>query len=484
MPEVPGNDKLRENDSSVYVELVSNQFGELGLTSAQVKVLNDHGYEQPTPVQTECIPLLLAGRDLIGQSKTGTGKTAAFALPILAALEVKQFQLQALVICPTRELAAQVAREIRKLGRVHPDLVVRELCGGAPIWPQTEALRRGVHIAVGTPGRLLDHHKRESLDLRSIRTVVLDEADRMLDMGFLPDVEKILEGMPRDRQTVLFSATIPTTIASLCEAHQRNAAHITVAETEAETSHIRQLAVISRPDQRIDALFWTLGQFPFESALVFCNFKASVAEVDANLAAAGASVDCIHGDLDQFQREQVLAKFRNGSVRLLIATDVAGRGIDVKDLDLVINYEMPAQPDIFVHRVGRTGRAGKVGVAVSIATAKERRKFADIETATKTTIERLSPPAIWPTEPSDSVTRDAQMSTILISGGRKDKVRPGDILGALTGEAGGLSGPEVGRIEIHDRFSYVAVAKKKASSANRCLNRGRIKNKRFKATLV
>ena len=465
-------------------------FASLSLTPSLLAVVAELGYEQPTPVQSECIPVLLAGKDVIGQSKTGSGKTAAFALPILQNLNLAPRSLQALVVCPTRELAAQVVRELRRLGRKHPGLQVLAIVGGEPIHSQSRALERGVHVVVGTPGRLLDHLERGTLRLESVKTVVLDEADRMLDMGFQADVEQILAAVSQPgkvHQTVLFSATFPDSIEAMSRAHQRTPVRVTIGEPKQAMPEIRQLAVAAETDERLHALYRVLGQYPHESVLIFCNFKASVAEVRDSLASCGASVDCLHGDLDQFDRDQVLARFRSQSVRILIATDVAGRGIDVEHLDLVVNYELPSPAENYVHRIGRTGRAGRLGLAVSLVAARETSKLEAIEQLTGRTIERLPRVRGGETDLEILATEfvsDAPMDTILISGGRKDKVRPGDIMGALTGEAGGLNAADVGKIELHARWSYVAVATRVSRSAVKSLNNGRIKGKKFRATLI
>jgi len=465
---------------------VPTDFASLALSPTLLAVVGELGYATPTPIQVQSIPVLLAGKDLIGQSKTGSGKTAAFALPILHSLDLSSRSLQALIVCPTRELTEQVAREVRKLGRKHDGLVVLTLTGGKPFAPQSDSLGRGVHIAVGTPGRLLDHLTRGTLDPSGIGTVVLDEADRMLDMGFQADMEKILRALPKKRQTVLFSATFPETIESISRAHQNAAVRVTIDDGE-QPAEIRQLALLAERDKKLSALYWVLAEYAHESALIFCNLKATVAELERALASSGASVDSLHGDLDQFERDQVLARFRNQSVRLLIATDVAGRGIDVQDLDLVINYEMPTQPEVYVHRVGRTGRAGKEGLAVSLITSRDKPRLREIEELTGTSIERVKRDARK--DPglvahAKAFARPAPMHTILISGGRKDKVRPGDILGALTGDAGGLDGTDIGKIEIQDRLSYVAVSRAVGRDAVSALNKGRIKGRRFRATLT
>ena len=462
-------------------------FESLSLSPALLSVVRDLGYERPTPVQSASIPVLLAGRDLIGQSKTGSGKTAAFALPILQRLDLARRSIQAIVLCPTRELSVQVAREFRRLGRGNAGLTAVELVDGQPGKLQRDALGRGAHVAVGTPGRVLDLLQKKALETAAVATIVLDEADRMLDMGFGPDVETILRQLPRSRQTVLFSATFPDAIIAISDSHQRNAVRVTIDDPEGAQLEIRELHLAVRPKDKFSALCWLLCEYPHSSALIFCNLKATVAELAGKLSSEGVSVGRLDGDLEQFHRDQVLARFRNESVRLLIATDVAGRGIDVEGLDLVINYELPQQADIYIHRIGRTGRAGKSGVAISLSTGRVDSRIEAIQEKTGRKIEAIT--RRENDAPSveillRSIARSATMESILISGGRKDKIRPGDILGALTGEAGGLSGDDVGKIEIHDRLSYVAVARGVCRTAVDRLNAGRIKGKRFRATRV
>jgi ATP-independent RNA helicase DbpA len=468
---------------------MSPDFGSLALSPALVEVAAELGYESLTPIQAQSIPVLLAGKDLIGQSKTGSGKTAAFALPILQNLDLGRREVQALVLCPTRELCAQVAREVRKLGRKHKGLQVLVVSGGEPGRPQVQALARGVHVVVGTPGRVLDHLGRGRLRLGAVATAVLDEADRMLDMGFEADMEKILGALPKRRQTVFFSATFPRTIEAMGRIHQRNPVRVNIAEDQAVAPEIRQFARVTGADHKLDALYWVLENQRHESALIFCNQKVVVRKLTRALATSGVSTECLHGDLEQFDRDRVMAMFRNQSVRVLVATDVAARGLDVADLDLVINYDLPSTPEVYVHRIGRTGRAGRVGLAVSLATEREKPQLSTIERFTGSQLERLQGPAKGESGgrgsgPTAALARPAKMDTIQISGGRKDKVRPGDILGALTGEAGGLDSAEVGKIEIHDRLSYVAVASQSSRNAVDSLNDGRIKGRRFRATLI
>ena len=460
-------------------------FAELSLSPALLAVVAELGFQKMTPIQAQTVPVLLEGKDLVGQSRTGSGKTAAFALPILQRVRLETREIAALVLCPTRELSAQVAREIRRLGRRHAGLSVLVLAGGEPVGRQRGALEKGAHIAVGTPGRVLDHLRRRSLRVHRVGTVVLDEADRMLDMGFQEDMEKILRALPSPRQTVFFSATYPSSIAELCEKHQKDPVFVKIEAEPEQAAEIRQLVVPVETEHKIGALRWVLATYPHESALVFANLKVTVAEIAKVLSEAGVSADSLHGDLEQYDRDKVMAKFRNASTRVLVATDVAARGIDIADLDLVVNFDLPSQPDVYVHRVGRTGRAGKVGLAISLRTSRETGKVAAIEqfTGQKLTVtEREAVPRGEKAALAKTLERDAKMATLRISGGRKDKVRPGDILGALTGEAGGLDASDVGKIEIHDHFSYVAVSKSISQSAQQSLSAGRIKGRKFNVT--
>jgi len=462
-------------------------FDSLDLSPSVLAVVKELGYEQMTPVQAEAIPVLLDGKDLIGQSKTGSGKTAAFAIPILETLDIENRAMQALVLCPTRELCAQVAREFRKLGRKHPGLQVLVVSGGLPMRPQAMALERGVHVVVGTPGRLLDHMRRSTLDLSRVAMAVLDEADRMLDMGFAEEMNQILGALPDFRQTAFFSATFPGTIEEMSRAHQKDAVRITIDDPGEEIPEIRQLVIVTEHREKLRALYRALAEFPHESALIFCNLKVTVAELTAKLSEAGVSVDCLHGDMEQFDRDRVMAMFRNQSVRVLVATDVAARGIDVIDLELVVNYDLPSQPEIYIHRIGRTGRAGKRGVAVALATSRDARRLDDIERRIGATLEQMEndrgdargEPVL-----AKHLDRAPKMDTIRLAGGRKDKLRPGDIQGALMGEAGGLSHDQVGKIEVHDRHAYVAVAHDVCRRAFDAINNGRIQFRKIRASQV
>jgi ATP-dependent RNA helicase DbpA len=455
-------------------------FSALSLSPPLLQVLAELDFQTVTPIQAQSIPVLLQGKDLVGQAKTGSGKTAAFALPILQKVQLPRRQLQALVLCPTRELCAQVAGEIRRLGRRLPGLQVLVLAGGQPVRPQVNALEKGAHIAVGTPGRILDLLDREALDTRHLATVVLDEADRMLDMGFREDMERILGETPAMRQTVLFSATFPPDIEALSRTFQKNPMRVTVVEAEAAPD-IQQLGYACAPEEKTALLLRILRQYQPGSAIVFCNLKATVAELTRALRAAGVGADGLQGDLEQFERDQVMARFRNRSTRVLIATDVAGRGIDVEALDAVINYDVPSQPEQYVHRIGRTGRAGRQGLAIALVTPSDERKVEGIEEATGVKLER---PGVETLPPAGKVALESEWATLSISAGRKDKMRPGDILGALTGEAGGLSASEVGKIEIQDRIAYVAVAKHVVRVALQRLSDGRIKGRKYRIDWV
>ncbi|SEL43288.1 ATP-independent RNA helicase DbpA [Stigmatella aurantiaca] len=456
-------------------------FAGLALSPPLLQILAELGFTSATPIQAQSIPVLLQGKDLIGQAQTGSGKTAAFALPLLQKVELPRRQLQALVLCPTRELCAQVAGEIRRLGRRLPGLQVLVLAGGQPIRPQLDALDKGVHIATGTPGRVLDLLQREALDTRHLATVVLDEADRMLDMGFREDMERILGAVPPQRQTVLFSATFPSTIEAMSRAFQKAPVRVTAGEDRA-APEIQQLCYTCDAPEKPRLLLRILRKYQPAAAIVFCNLKATVAELTQELAEAGVSVDGLQGDLEQAERDRVMAKFRNHSTRVLIATDVAGRGIDVEALDAVINFDLPSQPEAYVHRIGRTGRAGRQGLAISLATLRDAQKLEDIEKATGVKQERPGVGTLPPEGQGPSL--ESSWQTLCISAGRKDKMRPGDILGALTGEAGGLSASGVGKIEIQDRLAYVAVAKDLARMALQRLREGRIKGRKHRIDWV
>jgi ATP-independent RNA helicase DbpA len=360
---------------------------------------------------------------------------------------------------------------------------VLTITGGEPFGPQRNALERGVHVVVGTPGRLLEHLERGTISLLEVTTLVLDEADKMLDMGFKVDVERILTKTPEERQTVLFSATLAAPISALSQTHQRDAVSIGVAEPQSP-SDIRQVGVAVEPEAKLAALCWVLAKYPHDSALIFCHLKSTVKDVARALDELGGSADCLHGDLEQLERERVMARFKNESLRWLVATDVAARGIDVEDLDLVVNHDLPTGHDTYVHRIGRTGRAGKAGLAVSLVSVRERVRVSRIEAFTGQSFEPVEFGSKAPPRLPPQLVRAAKMATLRIGAGGKDKLRPGDILGALTGEAGGLHAKDVGKIEIHDRHSYVAVSTQLSATALESLGDGRIPGRRFPVSLL
>lgn len=459
------------------------KFSTLPLEPALISVVKELGFARLTPIQAQSIPVLLEGKDLIGQSKTGSGKTAAFALPILQKIHVERKMLQALVLCPTRELCTQVAREIRKFGRRHAGLQVLILSGGQPIRPQMAALEKGAHVVTGTPGRLIDHIRRSSLDLRQVKFVVLDEADRMLDMGFKDDIETILNSLPKLRQTAFFSATFPNSIEAMSKKYQKDPVKVVVKDDSEDKPDTDQTFYETHYEEKFHALLNLLHEKKPETSLVFCNQKVTVDELTNFLVEKGVSAACLHGDLEQSDRDRVMAKFRNQSIRVLIATDVAARGIDVENLDIVFNFDLPINPETYVHRIGRTGRAGRRGRALSLVMPREWKRVDAIEKFTGVKakariVDGIRPPL------KKVIPQDSKMETLYISGGRKDKVRPGDILGALTGEAGKLDAADIGKIEIHDHFAYVAVTKKIASLALERLNQGKIKGRKFHVKMV
>ncbi|MCX6118483.1 MAG: DEAD/DEAH box helicase [Proteobacteria bacterium] len=480
----------------------------ISLSAGMAATLEELGYQTLTPIQTMSIPILLKGRDLIGQSKTGSGKTAAFAIPILERIKVQDRHIQALIMCPTRELCAQVAREVRKLGRKIPGLHVAVLSGGQFIAPQLLALEKGAHIAVGTPGRIVDILSRKKLATGRIKTIVLDEADRMLDMGFEEDMDYILSAMPDKRQTVLFSATFPESIRSISQRFQNDPESVEIENIENPQDAIDQKFCFVDAENRVDILEQIIAKLKPQSCIVFCNLKAVCADVSADLQARGFSADAIHGDLEQFDRDRVMAKFRNQSTKILVATDVAARGIDIQGLDLVVNFDTPAKPDVYVHRIGRTGRAGRKGLAISLLAQRERHKIDRVSEQLQKPFypsllnEILALPVFFGSSVESSAKVDQtgearetvsgeilplvvhDFATLCIYGGRKDKLRPGDILGALTGSAGGFSGKDIGKIEIQDRLSYVAVNKSIADRALKALSQGQIKKRTFKVSRI
>jgi ATP-independent RNA helicase DbpA len=445
-------------------------FSTLPLAQSWLDNLAQLEYREMTPIQALALPALLAGRDVLGQAGTGTGKTAAFGLALLARIVPRASAPGALVLCPTRELAAQVAEELRRLARPVPHVRVRTLTGGSSIQRERASLEHGVDIVVGTPGRVQDHLVRERLDLTGIRTVVLDEADRMLEMGFIDSVTAIVRATPTDRQTLLFSATFPDAIRTLGATIQRDALHV-VAPADDVAARVTQIVYEAGGLDKIAALVRILGHHRPESAVVFCNHRETCDGVADGLRRAGFAALALHGGMDQHDRNTVLLLLKNGSLRVLVATDVAARGLDIDELGAVVNFDLPLDADLFIHRIGRTARAGHTGLAISLASPGMGAlplAGVPIEKLPAATAESAPPPA---------------MITIAIQGGRQDRLRPGDIVGALTTEVG-LAASDIGKIAITDRISFVAIAEAVGDRALAGLEKGRIKNKRFRSYRV
>ncbi|HJS02038.1 MAG TPA: ATP-dependent RNA helicase DbpA [Variovorax sp.] len=457
-------------------------FSTLPLSPPVLANLQQLGYLQMTPIQAASLPVALAGTDLIAQAKTGSGKTAAFALPLLARLDARRFDVQALVLCPTRELADQVTAEVRRLARAEENIKVVTLCGGVALRGQLSSLGHGAHIVVGTPGRVLDHLERGSLQLDALSTLVLDEADRMLDMGFLDDIATVVRQCPKERQTLLFSATYPEGIAKLAAQFMKNPQQIAVA-AQHEEGQIRQRWYEVQDSERLHAVGLLLNSFRPQSTLAFCNTKQQCRDLAQVLQAQGFSALALFGELEQRERDQVLVQFANRSCSVLVATDVAARGLDIAQLEAVINVDVTPDPEVYVHRIGRTGRAGAEGLALSLASLDEMGRVGKIEQLQGRECE-------WhPLAELASAASDAEgplqppMATLQITGGRKDKIRAGDVLGALTGEAG-FTREQVGKISINEFSTYVAVDRRIASEALHKLSTGRVKGRSVKVRLL
>jgi len=430
-----------------------------------------------TPIQAQSLPLIIDGKDVIAQGKTGSGKTAAFGLGLLQNLDVKRFRIQSLVLCPTRELADQVAKEIRKLARGIHNIKVLTLCGGVPMGPQIGSLEHGAHIIVGTPGRILDHLDRGRLNLDNLNTLVLDEADKMLEMGFQDAVDAIIDLAPKNRQSLLFSATFPDQIKGIAGKLLKDPVMVKVESTHSGNSIDQQFFNVDNNDARKQAIQLLLMQYQPESCVIFCNTKIETVEVTDFLLDSGFSAIELNGDLEQRDRDQTLVRFANKSISILVATDVASRGLDIDNLDAVINYQLAHDADTHVHRIGRTGRAGSKGVACSLFTNKDSYKVVEIEDYMDIRIKESELPDASVLEKE---IFEPQMATLRIDGGKKHKVRPGDILGALTGKDG-IAGKDVGKINVLDFSAYVAVNKSVAKDALHKLEKGKLKGRSFRA---
>ena len=459
--------------------MTENAFTTLSLDPSWIENLDQLGYTSMTAIQARALPVMLEGRDVMGQAHTGTGKTAAFGLALLSRITPGGRLPGALVLCPTRELATQVAEEIRRLARPLANTNVVTICGGHSFSRQREALNNGVDVVVGTPGRVLDHLKKETLRLSKVSTLVLDEADRMLDMGFIDDVSAIADAAASKRQTLLFSATIPEEIRELSETIQEDAAFISVADEAAQAPDIDQILYEIGEVDRLEALERVLAHHRPDSAVIFCNQRDTCDEVTTRLKSLGYSARALHGGMEQRDRDTTLLLFSNASLRLLVATNVAARGLDIEELDAVINYELPRETQAFTHRVGRTGRAGARGIAISLVSEKDERRVEKLDEH----LGDLEPHDAAALPRPDHTPPPAAMKTIAIQGGRKDKLRPGDIVGAFTGELG-IPNQAIGLITTRDRITFVALNRDVAPDALAAIKAGQIKGRNFGVFMV
>lgn len=455
-------------------------FSQLGLRPELTTALTTLNYQLMTPIQAQSLPAILSGKDVIGQGKTGSGKTAAFALGLLQSLQAKQFTVQALVLCPTRELADQVAAEIRRLATAIENIKILSLCGGSPFKAQANSLQYGAHIVVGTPGRIEEHLRRETLQVDTLQTLVLDEADRMLDMGFEESLNNIIEMLPQKRQTLLFSATFPESIQSIAKHVLSEPVHVKVASTHDQAILKQHFYQIADDEERKQAVKLLLMAHNPTSAVVFCNTKKEVKTLTSELAKDGFSVCSLHGEMEQRERDQTLVQFANQSALVLVATDVAARGLDIDTIEMVINYHLAHDPEVHIHRIGRTGRAGKNGFAASLFRDGQDYKLALLS---DTIGQEIVPEALPGLQTLNQVPPKAPMVTLLIDAGKKQKIRPGDILGALTGE-GGIVGEQVGKIKVTAQRSFVAVTKKASQKAINKLSQDKIKGKKIRARFL
>jgi ATP-independent RNA helicase DbpA len=449
-------------------------FSSLSLREGLLNNLSSLGYDVMTPIQAKSLPIMLKGEDVIAKAKTGSGKTAAFGLSVLNKLDVEKFTVQALILCPTRELAEQVSQALRRLARLVPNVKVLNLSGGSPMKPQLDSLRHGAHIIVGTPGRVQKHLDKESLVLKKLHTLVLDEADRMLDMGFYDDIKAIISACPKQRQTLLFSATYPAEIKNIGKQFMRQPKEVLIEDVHAEYDIEQYFYTADNQASKFALLKSLLLHYQPASCLIFCNTKQQTASLSEMLREAGFSSLALNGDMEQIERDQVMVRFANQSCSILVATDVAARGLDIKELPAVINYDLAFEQDVHTHRIGRTGRAGHKGLALSLTTSADAERISAIE-------DNTNYPLMWGAAEQLNKKKtgipQAEMITICLDAGRKDKIRPGDILGALTKDAG-LAGDAIGKINVAALCSYVAIHKSQADKAYRYLQNGKLKGRK------
>ncbi|MCR5153291.1 MAG: DEAD/DEAH box helicase [Lachnospiraceae bacterium] len=514
------------------------RFDETTIEPSILRAVKEMGFEEMTPIQAEAIPLVMTGSDIIGQAQTGTGKTAAFGIPLLSMVDPKDHALQALILCPTRELAIQVAEELRNIAKFMHGVKILPVYGGQDISKQIRSLKGGVQVVIGTPGRVMDHMRRHTLKPETVKMICLDEADEMLDMGFREDIETILKELPESRQTLLFSATMPGPIMDLAKKYQKNAKVVKVVKKELTVPKIEQYYYEVRPQTKLEVLCRLLDMHDPKLSLVFCNTKRQVDELVSALQLRGYFADSLHGDLKQEQRDRVMNSFRNGKTEILVATDVAARGIDVDDVEAVFNYDVPQDDEYYVHRIGRTGRAGREGKAFTLVVGKEIYKLKDIMRYCKTKIHLQPIPsfndvtAIKTEKLMDEIGSSieeggldeyirliekrlddeeytaievaaaflkmkmggdstieqekgfdfgdtgakAGMVRLFINLGKKQKVRPGDILGAIAGESG-INGKLVGSIDMYDKYTFVEVPREYAAEVISAMKNVKIKGK-------
>lgn len=449
-------------------------FSTLALRAPLLNNLISLGYASMTPIQAHSLPSMLEGCDVIAQAKTGSGKTAAFGLSLLNHLNVENYAVQSLVLCPTRELAEQVSQSLRQLARMMHNVKVLNLSGGMPMNPQLDSLRHGAHIIVGTPGRVQKHLDKETLSLNHLQTLVLDEADRMLDMGFYDAIIDIIALCPKQRQTLLFSATYPAEIKKLTNKFMQKPKHIIVDESHDDLDIEQVFYEVNSHASKFALLKTLLLHHQPTSTLIFCNTKDQTAQLATQLAKEGFSAIALNGDMEQVERDTAIIRFKNQSCSILVATDVAARGLDIKELPAVINYELAFEHDVHIHRIGRTGRAGSKGLALSLTTPADAERLCAIE-------ENLGHSVTWgdakEVTNTNSTISPPEMQTLFISAGKKSKIRPGDILGTLTKEAG-ISADMIGKIDVGPIYSYVAVHRSQANKAFDHLQNGKLKGRK------
>jgi ATP-independent RNA helicase DbpA len=467
------------HDAGQHTTMHNMTFSSLPLSPALLTNLDNLGYRKMTEIQAQSLPPMLEGRDLIAQAKTGSGKTAAFGIGILHRLNATLFATQALVLCPTRELADQVSNELRRLARFTDNLKILTLCGGAPMRPQIASLEHGAHIVVGTPGRIRDHIGRGTIDLARVQTLVLDEADRMVDMGFYEEIAGIVSACPARRQTLLFSATYPDDIRKASAGFLRKPVEVKV-EAQHSAAQIEQLFFEVSHDERNAAVAKLISHYRPVSTLAFCNTKIHCRELAAELRAQGYSALALYGELEQRERDEILVLFANQSCSVLVATDVAARGLDIQTLDAVINVDVSKDTEVHIHRVGRTGRGKDKGLALNLCAPGEKKWVKLIEQYQGGPVQWCELDAL---EAAPGGPLQAPMVTLCIMGGKKDKLRPGDLLGALTGDAG-LTKDQVGKINVFEFMTYVALDRRIAEQAFARLSDGNIKGRNFKMRFI